>query len=98
MIYIKCLDVRGSKIFYVVSELKDENQILLVDLLIDLKIKMFASSLSDIENQNPFIQDIINIYHFDDNNFDLECARKFIKSDGMEYGGNEPLSTSYFTK
>lgn len=64
MIFIKCLDLKTSRIFFVVSYLSEEEHEKLVDILLDRKIKMKASSKEEMENQNPYIQECISIYNF----------------------------------
>lgn len=64
MIFIKCLDLKTSRIFFIVSKLSEWEHEKLIDVLLDRKIKMKPSTAKEIENQNPYIQECISIYIF----------------------------------
>lgn len=64
MIYISCLDLKNSNMFFIISELGEEKHSELIDILLDNKIKMKSCTREDIESINPFLQDSFDIFHF----------------------------------
>lgn len=95
-IYIKCFDAKKDWMFFVISNLSEQDHSDLVYHLVDLGIKMKASSAEDLQNTNPFLQPNYCICYLDKNCFVPHEVSNFIAMGNpfAEKGGERVLRSN----
>lgn len=84
--YLKCLDTKRGTIFFVCSELSEVNYLLLIDHLLDLRIKIKHTNTKLMSQQNPFLQKHHNVLYINNASFgEMDVALFIEQSLEMEF-------------
>ncbi len=62
MVYIKCLNVKKSKLFYIIHCLSESDSVKLFDKLHDNGVKMKKINKDQIEDLNPYLEEVTDCF------------------------------------
>lgn len=62
MVYIKCLNVKKSKMFFLIHSLNEVDSVKLFDKLHDSGVRMKAVKKEEIDDINPFLEEITDCF------------------------------------